>query len=172
MFIGRYVAAIKYCTICIYLVNMALRGRIYKIATTALDKDEMDSPAPLKKILLIEDDPDIREIACLALESTQNFSVDVCSSGLEALERAASLSPQLVLLDVMMPGMDGPTTLKKLRLQPNFADVPVIFLTAKVRPHEIENYRQLGALEVITKPFDPLTLADALLEVWNRHNGS
>src|SRR5438128_1544591 len=109
----------------------------------------------LQKILLIEDDIDIQEIAKLALSSVGKFSVEVFSSGVEALEKASKIFPQLVLLDVMMPKMDGPTTLQKLRQFPQFASIPVIFLTAKVQLHEVENYKKMGAVDVISKPFDP-----------------
>lgn len=122
----------------------------------------------LQKILLIEDDVDIQEIAKLALCSVGNFSVDVFSSGVEALERAPELFPQLVLLDVMMPNMDGPTTLQRLRQLPHYASIPVVFLTAKVQSHEVENYKKMGAADVISKPFDPMTLASIVTSIWNK----
>ena len=123
----------------------------------------------LKRILMIEDDPDIQAVARLALESLGGFTVKVCSRGHEALEAAPVFGPDLILLDVMMPGMDGPTTLKHLRTLPQTAAVPVVFMTAKVMPHEIGHYKTLGALEVIRKPFDPMTISETLNIIWNQH---
>lgn len=124
----------------------------------------------LMHILYVEDEPDIRTVACLALEALGGFNVEVCSSGDEALQRAPELNPQLILLDVMMPGMDGPATLKALRQLPQFVATPVIFMTAKVQANEIAVYKALGAADVIPKPFDPMTLAAKVLEIWERIN--
>jgi CheY-like chemotaxis protein len=118
----------------------------------------------LRRILFVEDDPDIQVVATLALESLGGFSVLACGSGLEALSRFDEFAPDLVLLDVMMPGMDGPETLAELRRRPS--DVPVIFMTARVQTHEVLRYRELGAAEVIAKPFDPMTLADTVRTIW------
>ena len=76
----------------------------------------------------------------------------------------------VILLDVMMPGMDGPTTLKSLRMLHGIEETPVVFVTAKVQPDELKYYRELGAVDVISKPFDPMTLAAQLLEIWNRRH--
>lgn len=124
----------------------------------------------LMHILYVEDEPDIQAVACLALEALGGFNVEVCSSGDEALQRAPELNPQLILLDVMMPGMDGPATLKALRQLPEFVATPVIFMTAKVQANEIAVYKALGAADVIPKPFDPMTLAAQVLEIWERIN--
>lgn len=126
--------------------------------------------APLK-ILHVEDDPDIREIALIALETVGGLTVDQCASGQEALDRAPGLAPDLFLLDVMMPGMNGEETFLALRAMSQFADTPAIFMTAKAQPPEVARLRQLGADEVITKPFDPMTLADQILDIWNRGRG-
>lgn len=123
---------------------------------------------PLNHIILVEDDPDIQQIAKLALCSIGKFSVEIFSSGAEVLEKAPSIHPQLVLLDVMMPSMDGPTTLLKLREIPHFSSIPVIFLTAKVQSQELENYKKLGAIDVISKPFDPMTLSSMIEEIWRK----
>jgi len=123
----------------------------------------------LNRILLVEDEPDIQVIAGLALEKVGNFSVEICSSAAEAIEKAPSFAPDLILLDVMMPGIDGPSTLKKLRQIPQTSKTPVIFLTAKVQPPEIERYKQLGAVDVIAKPFDPMKLAAKINKIWERH---
>lgn len=120
----------------------------------------------LKKILLVEDEEDIRTIAAISLESIGQFTVKYCASGMEALEVAESFAPDLILLDVMMPGMDGIETMKRLRLIPSLKDTPVIFLTAKVQATEISKYFKLGAIHVIAKPFEPLTLAATLNAVW------
>jgi CheY-like chemotaxis protein len=122
--------------------------------------------APLERILLVEDDADIQSVALLALEVVGGFTVLACSSGREALAGAAPFAPDLILLDVMMPELDGPATLAGLRADPKTARVPVIFMTAKVQPHELARYRDLGALNVISKPFDPMTLSDSIREMW------
>ena len=125
----------------------------------------MSSPA-LRHILFVEDDPDIQVVAAMALESLGGFSVTVCGSGGEALSRFSELAPDLVLLDVMMPGMDGPATLKALRRLPEAAKVPVVFMTARVQAHETARYLELGAVDVIAKPFDPMTLSDTVRSIW------
>ena len=121
----------------------------------------------LKRILYVEDEPDIQAVAKLALEMVGGFTVRVCSSGEEALKVATDFAPDMILLDVMMPGMDGPSTLKALRNLPSLAKIPVAFMTAKVQPQEVEQYRSLGALDVIAKPFDPMTLADQVRAIWS-----
>lgn len=122
----------------------------------------------LKKILLVEDEPDIQIVARLALENVGGFAVEVCSSGMEAIEKAAGLEVDLILLDVLMPEMDGPTTLRELRKVQELTQIPVIFLTAKVQAHEVEQYRRMGALDVIPKPFDPMALSQSVKEIWAR----
>ena len=124
--------------------------------------------AQLHKIMMVEDDPDIQAVASFALEAVGGFEVAVCSGGLEALERVDGFAPDLVLLDVMMPGMDGPTLLRQLRARPATAHLPVVFMTAKAQAHEIAGYKSLGALDVVTKPFVPMTLSQTLLDIWNR----
>ena len=104
----------------------------------------------------------------MALEEIGGFSLEVCGNGDEALAKAVDFAPDLLLLDVMMPGMDGPTTLKALREIPELANTPAIFMTAKVQPHEVEEYKALGAVDVIAKPFDPMTLSENLRNIWNR----
>ena len=122
----------------------------------------------IQRILYIEDEPDIRTIAKVALEALGGFSVATCSSGPEAVAQAAALAPDLILLDVMMPGMDGPATLQALRALPQTAQTPVIFMTAKVQAGEIQQYKSLGALDVIAKPFDPMTLSEQISEIWQK----
>jgi two-component system, OmpR family, response regulator len=120
----------------------------------------------LQRILYVEDEPDIQAVALLALELVGGFTVKVCSSGEEALREADDFAPQMILLDVMMPVMDGPGTLKALRERPAFQTVPVAFMTAKVQPQEVAHYKALGALGVIAKPFDPMTLANQVRSIW------
>ena len=121
---------------------------------------------PLNRILYVEDEPDIRMVAQMALQAVGGFTVIACASGQEALDAAPGAAADLLLLDVMMPGMDGPTTLKGLRQLPATADTPVIFMTAKVQAAEVAVYKGLGALEVIPKPFDPLELSTQIQRIW------
>ena len=123
---------------------------------------------PLKRILLVDDDPDIQLVTGMALESVGGFSIRACSSGREALEAAPGFVPDLLLLDVMMPEMDGPATLQALRAIPALARTPAVFLTAKVQPGEIAQYRKLGVAEVIPKPFDPMTLSETVRRIWEQ----
>ena len=111
------------------------------------------------RILLVDDEPDIREVVDVSLGLDREFSTRACASGADALVMAADWSPSLILLDVMMPLMDGPTTLAKLRQNPRTAHIPVLFLTARTQADEIEQYISLGAQGVLSKPFNPMTLA-------------
>ncbi len=113
------------------------------------------------KVLYVEDEPDIRAVTQFALED-EGFELCPCSSGAEALRRAPEGPWDLILLDVMMPGMDGPTTLQQLRAVPGLQETPVLFMTAKVQPAELAEYLALGARGIISKPFDPLTLGDQI----------
>jgi len=124
----------------------------------------------LQRILHVDDEPDIQEVAKMTLELVGGFIVESCGSGQEALDKAPGFAPDLILLDVMMPGMDGPTTFAELRKLPELANTPVIFMTAKVQAHEIGQYLELGALGVITKPFDPMTLGDQIKDLWASNN--
>lgn len=124
----------------------------------------------LQKILFVEDDPDIQMVAQLALEAVGGYTVQMCSSGKEALAVAEQFAPDLILLDVMMPGMDGPTTLIELRKKPSLTQTPVVFMTARVQRHEIEQYLAMGAADVISKPFDPMTLSAQVADIWVKAN--
>jgi CheY-like chemotaxis protein len=115
----------------------------------------------LTTVLYVEDDADIRAVTEFALDD-EGFELIICPGGQEALDRASHQSIDLFLLDVMMPGMDGPTTLEKLREFPELKTTPVIFMTAKVQSAELEQYKALGALGVINKPFDPMTLPEQI----------
>jgi len=125
----------------------------------------------LKRILHVEDDPSIQAVAKVALEAVGGFEVLSCSSGKDAIDRVASFAPDFILLDVMMPGMDGPQTLEQLVNLVDINVVPVAFMTAKVQPAEVEHYRSLGARDVIIKPFDPMQLASQIRAIWSRSNG-
>lgn len=124
----------------------------------------------LERILYIEDEADIQAVARLALEALGGFVVETCSSGRDGVARASACAPDLILLDVMMPDMDGPATLLALRQVPGLASVPVVFMTAKVQAQELAHYRALGAVAVIAKPFDPMTLAAQVREIWLRQD--
>jgi two-component system, OmpR family, response regulator len=113
-----------------------------------------------QKIMYVEDEPDIQTIARIALEQIGGFDLLVCSSGQAALDQVSDFAPDIILLDVMMPEMDGIETFRQLKTLPACADVPVVFMTARVQTHEIKEYIDLGAVDVIAKPFSPITLAE------------
>ena len=121
----------------------------------------------LKKILCVEDEEDIRLILQLALEDVGGFDVAIYDSGKKALKAVESFRPDLILLDVMMPEMDGFATLNALQQLPIAHNIPVVFLTARAQASEIENYKKLkGIVDVIVKPFDPVALADNIKQLW------
>ena len=114
----------------------------------------------MNRVMYVDDDADIREVAALSLELDPEFEVALCASGAEALARAAESPPDLILLDLMMPEMDGPSTLARLREHPGTAQVPVVFVTAlHTHASEAGRFLALGAAGVIAKPFDPMALA-------------
>lgn len=123
--------------------------------------------ATLGSILYVEDDVDIQTVAQIALEVVGGFSLKTCGSGAQAIaEIKDGFVPDLLLLDVMMPNMDGPTTLAELRKLPATQATPVIFMTAKVQSTEMEYYKSLGAIGVIAKPFDPMELSAQVRSLW------
>jgi len=117
------------------------------------------------RILIIDDEDDIREVAALSLETVADWEVEVASSGAEGLAQAIASQPEAILLDVMMPGMDGPTTFRELRKNPATAHIPVLLLTAKVQNSDQRRFSDLGVEAVLFKPFDPLTLAEQISQV-------
>lgn len=121
----------------------------------------------IKSVLIVEDDPAIRKVAEISLRRVGKWKVLTADSGEKALELLVHSKPDVILLDVMMPGMDGATTFHKLKEQEALKDTPVIFLTAKVQKHEVQQYCELGAIGVITKPFDPLKLPDDIIKILN-----
>jgi CheY-like chemotaxis protein len=125
----------------------------------------MKDPDSIKTVLLVDDDQNIRFVAQMSLEGLTSWEVMAAESGPDALKQVEGKTPDVILLDMMMPGMDGPATFAKLKERPELASVPIIFMTAKVQTHEIASYRQLGAAGVITKPFDPMSLADEIRQI-------
>jgi CheY-like chemotaxis protein len=111
------------------------------------------------RVLHVDDEPDIREVVEMSLGLDPDFLIKSCGSGADALTASTEWPPDLILLDVMMPMMDGPTTLRHLREQPKTSLTPVVFMTAPAQAREIESFVSLGAVGVIPKPFDPMTLA-------------
>lgn len=124
----------------------------------------------LNKVLCVEDEADIQIVAKMALESVGNFTVHMCGSGSDALTELPGFDPDIILLDVMMPGMDGPDTFRAIRRLDGYESVPIIFMTAKVMEEDREHYRSLGAAGIIAKPFDPMALPDQIREIWNQHH--
>jgi CheY-like chemotaxis protein len=123
----------------------------------------------MRRILIIDDEDDIREIAALSLETVAGWEVMVASSGAQGLARATAYQPDAILLDVMMPGMDGPATFRELRKNPATAHIPVLLLTAKVQASDRTRFADLGVEAVLVKPFDPMTLSEQVAGVlgWN-----
>jgi len=121
------------------------------------------------RILIIDDEDDIREVAALSLETVAGWDVMTASSGAQGLARAIEHQPEAILLDVMMPGMDGPTTFRELRKNPATARIPVLLLTAKVQSNDQRRFADLGVEAVLFKPFDPMTLSTQIAKVlgWN-----
>lgn len=118
----------------------------------------------MRRILIIDDEDDIREVAALSLESVAGWDVLTASSGAEGIRTAMAEKPDAILMDVMMPAMDGPTTFKEMQKVPAIANIPVLLLTAKVQGVDQRRFAGLGVTAVLFKPFDPLTLADQMSE--------
>jgi CheY-like chemotaxis protein len=129
----------------------------------ALERRQLTQEFPVtRKVLIIDDEDDIREVAALSLESVAGWEVITAGSGAQGLVRAAEHQPDAILLDVMMPGMDGPTTFKELRKNPLTAMIPVLLLTAKVQSNDQRRFADLGVEAVLFKPFDPMTLSSQI----------
>ena len=120
----------------------------------------------LRRVMCVEDDPDIRMILDFSLQRVGGYELCLCASGQEALDRVDAFAPQLVLLDVMMPGLTGPQTLEQLRQRPVMRGVPAVFLTAKAMPDEVEALTVYGATGIIVRPFDPVTLPKDIRIYW------
>jgi CheY-like chemotaxis protein len=121
------------------------------------------------RILIIDDEDDIREVAALSLETVAGWDVTTACCGAQGITCAIEYQPDAILLDVMMPGMDGPTTFRELRKNPATAHIPVLLLTAKVQSNDQRRFADLGVDAVLFKPFDPLTLSTQIAGVlgWN-----
>lgn len=124
----------------------------------------------LKRILYIEDDEDIAEITQMTLEDLGGFEVRYCSSGKLALEEILKFDAQLILTDVMMPEMGGPEVFENLKQMPEAKNIPLIFMTAKVQTLEQQSYKDIGALGLVMKPYDPLNLCDEIKQHWENRN--
>lgn len=123
----------------------------------------------LKRILYIEDDEDIRTLAQIALEDIGGFVVKFCATSSEGLAQAESFKPDLFLLDIIIPELDGPATLQELHKLPSIKNVPAIFMTAMQKEEETR-FKKLGAINVIVKPFNPMTLADTIRKYWSNYH--
>lgn len=128
----------------------------------------LGSAMALRTILLVDDEPDIRKIGAMSLQAVGKWIVLQASSAEQAIEIAAREQPDLIVLDVMMPGRDGPQTLAALRSRADTAAIPVVFMTAKMQRHEVEEYVRLGAIGVIGKPFDPMRLPSEIRALYDR----
>ena len=113
-----------------------------------------------KHILVIDDEDDIREVARMTLDLVGGMQVTTAASGAEGIAAAAEVKPDAILLDVMMPGLDGPETFRRLREQDSTRDIPVVLLTAKVQAADRKRFEDLGVTGVLTKPFDPMQLSE------------
>jgi len=126
----------------------------------------------IEKIFLVDDDPNIRRIAEISLKKLGPWQVELAASGRELLALLKQGKPDLLILDVMMPEMDGPTTFQMVKEQFPDLKLPVIFMTAKVMSHEVDEYLNLGAAGVICKPFNPKDLADEVRSICDRWEAS
>lgn len=123
-----------------------------------------------RRVLIIDDEEDIRQVAALSLETVAGWDVMMADSGAHGIERAIIEQPEAILLDVMMPGMDGPTTFLEMKKRPEIAGIPVLLLTAKVQGQDQKRFAGLGVAAVLFKPFDPLTLAKQISDVLGWHD--
>ena len=124
----------------------------------------------LQRVLYIDDEMDILRIAKFALKNTAGLEVETHTNGNDAVSLALSFKPDIILLDVMMPEIDGPTTFRTLRAVSELNHIPIIFMTAKVQPSEVDKYIEMGATGVIAKPFDPMELAETIKGYWSEFN--
>jgi two-component system OmpR family response regulator len=141
-------------------LNMATKASIMKSARFSKQADVARHPGAVKRILYIEDEPDLQWLVKHILESMGGYEVMVCGSGAEGLRALPGFSPDLVLLDMMLPGMDGASVLRAMRASPAGAALPVIFLTARSRDDDA--CRDLGTAGFISKPFEPMGLIDQI----------
>lgn len=122
-----------------------------------------------KRILLVDDEDDIREVAAISMQAVGGWEVSSASGGMEGIAKALAEQPDAILLDVMMPDIDGPTTFQRLQADPRTCDIPVILLTAKAQAADLRHFEELGVLGILNKPFDPMSLPGqvaVLLAAW------
>lgn len=124
----------------------------------------------LKKILYAEDEPDVQTIVELTIQTMSNYEIKIVNNGKKLIECVEEYNPDLVLLDVMMPEMDGPTTFKTLQNNEKTKHIPVIFVTAKAQVHEVESFKEIGSWGVITKPFKVMELCSDIQAIWDSNN--
>ncbi len=154
----------------IWAENRDPRGSIFRFTipcvldTSDAEPIQLRRPPVPKRVLIVDDDEDIREITAASLEVTRGWNIVSASCGSEAIKEASAQRPDAILLDVMMPDMDGPTAFRILRSNPETERIPVILLTAKIQSTDCQRYMQLGVEGVIAKPFDPFTLAERVAE--------
>jgi two-component system OmpR family response regulator len=122
----------------------------------------------VQKILFVDDDPDIHLIVKMSLQAIPKLELQSAYSGEEAIKVVMEFQPDLILLDVMMPKMDGIATLQAIKLIPSVSHIPVIFLTAKAQKSEVEEYFKYGIIDVIVKPFDPTSLPQIIQKIWEK----
>lgn len=122
----------------------------------------------LKKILYAEDEKDVQTIVEISVWSTSNYEIKICDNGKILLDSVEDYNPDLIMLDVMMPEMDGVTTLKNLQANEKTKNIPVIFITAKAQTNEVKLFNESGIIGVITKPFDPMSLCSTIKEIWDK----
>lgn len=118
-----------------------------------------------KRILIVDDESDIREVAQMSLEMVSGWQVLTAESGDEGIAKARQEKPDAILLDAMMPGIDGPTTFQKLQADSSTKQIPVIMFTAKVQPADRKRYADLGVKDIIAKPFDPVKLGSQIAAI-------
>jgi two-component system, OmpR family, response regulator len=120
----------------------------------------------LRKILYAEDDTDVQTIVELTMQTMSNFDLKICDNGKKLMECVEEYNPDLIILDVMMPEMDGPSTFRNLQFKETTKDIPVIFMTAKAQAHEVKDFKECGVIGIITKPFDPIKLCHEIAKIW------
>ncbi len=149
-------------------LDLKKRAPASRSSNRAPAREPMSERDSLKHVLYVDDEPDIRLVASMALGLDPALRVDTADSGEQALALLPELKPDLVILDVMMPGLDGPSTLARMRADPDLQSIPVVFMTAKAMPEEQARFLSMGAAGVIPKPFDPMRLAGQVTELWTR----
>jgi CheY-like chemotaxis protein len=131
-------------------------------------REEVAAVRKCRSVLYIDDDPDICVVVQATLCMLAGLDVYTAHSGEAGIDLAYEKRPDLIVLDVMMPGLDGPATFERIRQSPLIAQIPIIFMTAKVMPSEVAHFLGLGAIGVLSKPFDPLRIGEQLIDIWNQ----